>query len=66
MSADGIIVRPALDLELSRAVMTVQFRRQPRAKCATCHLRRVLYRVGAIMAGGHGETKARCLACWAP
>ena len=52
------------DLELSRGVMTVQVRRQPRAKCAICHLRRVLYRIAALMAGGVGETEARCGGCW--
>lgn len=51
-------------LELSRGVMTVQVRRQPRAKCAICHLRRVLYRIAALMAGGAGETEARCGGCW--
>ena len=54
----------AADLELSRGVMTVQVRRQPRARCAECRLRRVLYRIAALMASGTGETEARCAPCW--
>jgi hypothetical protein len=58
------IKQTAADLELNRAFVTVQVRRQPRAKCAACRLRRVLYRIAALMAGGTGETEARCSECW--
>lgn len=52
------------DLELNRGLMTVQVRRQPRGRCAHCGLRRVLYRIAALMASGTGETEARCAPCW--
>lgn len=52
------------DLELSRALLTVQVRRQLRARCARCHLRRVLYRIAGLMMSGVGETEARCAPCW--
>jgi hypothetical protein len=61
---DAEYLKPSAELELVGAMTDVQVRRQLRGKCAVCGLRRVLYRIAALMAGGVGATEARCAPCW--
>jgi hypothetical protein len=62
------VLRPAgpdlavLDLRHSALVF---IERRPRARCARCRLRRVLYRI-AVRSIAHSPefTEARCATCW--
>jgi len=52
------------DVDLA-VLLHVRIVRQPRARCAVCRIRRVLYRVQVNAFGAEpGLTEARCAPCW--